>query len=126
MAPAGRLSVAAALLSCLCLHGLLGNSGQAFGQGPPLQATLTILIGQSSKQTGSLALDPTLANYCLSDVQQLLMSQGASDDLHSICSVHLSNATEGSCPVSTVDAFESVAGRSTLLTSAAARHARAL
>ncbi|XP_048556185.1 uncharacterized protein LOC125536937 [Triticum urartu] len=36
MGPAGRLSVAAALLSCLCLHGLLGNSGQAFGQGPPV------------------------------------------------------------------------------------------
>ncbi|KAM3366682.1 hypothetical protein ACQJBY_015820 [Aegilops geniculata] len=203
MGPAVRLSVAVALLSCLCLHGLLGNSGQAFAQGPPvlhridhaeedddsgglmpelsptgspqpfvpflapaplapfynnstpklsgkcslnftainglmtttavdcfasfapflanviccpqLQATLTILIGQSSKQTGSLALDPTLANYCLSDVQQLLMSQGASDDLHSICSVHLSNATEGSCPVSTVDAFESVVDSSKLL-----------
>ncbi|XP_044332288.1 uncharacterized GPI-anchored protein At1g61900 [Triticum aestivum] len=203
MGPAVRLSVAAALLSCLCLHGLLGNSGQAFAQGPPvlhridhaeedddsgglmpelsptgspqpfvpflapaplapfynnstpklsgkcslnftainglmtttavdcfasfapflanviccpqLQATLTILIGQSSKQTGSLALDPTLANYCLSDVQQLLMSQGASDNLHSICSVHLSNATEGSCPVSTVDAFESVVDSSKLL-----------
>ncbi|XBI55384.1 hypothetical protein VPH35_037219 [Triticum aestivum] len=82
---------------------------------PQLQATLTILIGQSSKQTGSLALDPTLANYCLSDVQQLLMSQGASDNLHSICSVHLSNATEGSCPVSTVDAFESVVDSSKLL-----------
>ncbi|KAF7001202.1 hypothetical protein CFC21_016916, partial [Triticum aestivum] len=64
---------------------------------------------------GVLALDPTLANYCLSDVQQLLMSQGASDDLHSICSVHLSNATEGSCPVSTVDAFESVVDSSKLL-----------
>nr|BAK03275.1 predicted protein [Hordeum vulgare subsp. vulgare] len=204
MGPAGRLSGAAALLSCLCLHGLLlENSGQAFAQSPPvihridhaeedadsgglmpelsptgspqpfvpflapaplapfynnstpklsgkcslnftainglmtttavdcfasfapflanviccpqLQATLTILIGQSSKQTGSLALDPTLANYCLSDVQQLLMSQGASDDLHSICSVHLSNATEGSCPVSTVDAFESVVDSSKLL-----------
>ncbi|XP_051216523.1 uncharacterized GPI-anchored protein At1g61900 [Lolium perenne] len=82
---------------------------------PQLQATLTILIGQSSKQTGSLALDPTAANYCLSDVQQLLMSQGASDDLHSICSVHLSNATEGSCPVSSVDAFESVIDSSKLL-----------
>ncbi|KAF0931490.1 hypothetical protein E2562_004611 [Oryza meyeriana var. granulata] len=82
---------------------------------PQLQAMLTILIGQSSKQTGSLALDPTVANYCLSDVQQLLLSQGASDELHSICSVHLSNVTEGSCPVSTVDAFESVIDSSKLL-----------
>nr|CAB3455416.1 unnamed protein product [Digitaria exilis] len=82
---------------------------------PQLQATLTILIGQSSKQTGSLALDPTVANYCLSDVQELLLSQGASDNLHSLCSVHLSNVTEGSCPVSTVDAFESVIDSSKLL-----------
>ncbi|KAG2631158.1 hypothetical protein PVAP13_2NG005600 [Panicum virgatum] len=82
---------------------------------PQLQATLTILIGQSSKQTGSLALDPTVANYCLSDVQELLLSQGASDNLHSLCSVHLSNVTEGSCPVSTVDSFESVIDSSKLL-----------
>ncbi|EER97817.1 uncharacterized GPI-anchored protein At1g61900 [Sorghum bicolor] len=82
---------------------------------PQLQATLTILIGQSSKQTGSLALDPTVANYCLSDVQELLLSQGASDNLHSLCSVHLSNVTEGSCPVSTVDSFESVVDSSKLL-----------
>ncbi|XP_024313583.1 uncharacterized GPI-anchored protein At1g61900 isoform X2 [Brachypodium distachyon] len=205
MGPAGRLLGAAALLSCLCLHGLLGNSGPAFAQGrpalhwidhaeeedgagagglmpqlspagspkpfvpflaptplapfynnttpklsgkcslnfsaidglmtttavdcfasfapllanviccPQLQATITILMGQSSKQTGSLALDPTAANYCLSDVQQLLLSQGASDNLHSICSVHLSNVTEGSCPVSSVDAFESAVDSSKLL-----------
>ncbi|KAL6880372.1 hypothetical protein ACP4OV_011937 [Aristida adscensionis] len=82
---------------------------------PQLQAMLTILIGQSSKQTGSLALDPTVANYCLSDVQELLLSQGASDNLHSLCSVHLSNVTEGSCPVSTVDAFEGVIDSSKLL-----------
>ncbi|XP_006657387.2 uncharacterized GPI-anchored protein At1g61900 [Oryza brachyantha] len=82
---------------------------------PQLQAMLTILIGQSSKQTGSLALDPTVANYCLSDVQQLLLSQGASDELRTICSLHLSNVTEGSCPVSTVDAFESVIDSSKLL-----------
>uniref|UniRef100_A0A0E0LG30 Uncharacterized protein n=1 Tax=Oryza punctata TaxID=4537 RepID=A0A0E0LG30_ORYPU len=82
---------------------------------PQLQAMLTILIGQSSKQTGSLALDTTVANYCLSDVQQLLLSQGASDELHNICSVHLSNVTEGSCPISTVDAFEAVIDSSKLL-----------
>uniref|UniRef100_A0A0D3GL97 Uncharacterized protein n=1 Tax=Oryza barthii TaxID=65489 RepID=A0A0D3GL97_9ORYZ len=82
---------------------------------PQLQAMLTILIGQSSKQTGSLALDPTVATYCLSDVQQLLLSQGASDELHNICSLHLSNVTEGSCPVSTVDAFEAVIDSSKLL-----------
>jgi hypothetical protein len=82
---------------------------------PQLQATLTILIGQSSKQTGSLALDPTVANYCLSDVQELLSSQGASDNLHILCSIHLSNVTEGSCPVSTIDSFESVIDSSKLL-----------
>jgi len=43
------------------------------------------------------------------------LSQGASDNLHSLCSVHLSNVTEGSCPVSTVDSFESVIDSSKLL-----------
>ncbi|KAK1307768.1 putative GPI-anchored protein [Acorus calamus] len=66
---------------------------------PQLQATLVILIGQSSKETGMLSLTMTHANHCISDVQQILASQGANDDLQQICSIHPSNLTEASCPV---------------------------
>uniref|UniRef100_A0A804JQH5 SPARK domain-containing protein n=1 Tax=Musa acuminata subsp. malaccensis TaxID=214687 RepID=A0A804JQH5_MUSAM len=83
---------------------------------PQFQATLIILIGQSSKETGLLALDSTHANYCLSDIQQILGSQGANSDLQEICSVHPSNLSEGSCPVSDTDGFESVVDSSQLLT----------
>ncbi|CAL9210295.1 unnamed protein product [Musa hybrid cultivar] len=83
---------------------------------PQFQATLIILIGQSSKETGLLALDSTHANYCLSDIQQILGSQGANSDLQEICSVHPSNLSEGSCPVSDIDGFESVVDSSQLLT----------
>ncbi|THU61924.1 hypothetical protein C4D60_Mb07t28370 [Musa balbisiana] len=83
---------------------------------PQFQATLIILIGQSSKETGMLALDSTHANYCLSDIQQILGSQGANSDLQEICSVHPSNLSEGSCPVSDIDGFESVVDSSQLLT----------
>ncbi|XP_072957931.1 uncharacterized GPI-anchored protein At1g61900 [Typha angustifolia] len=82
---------------------------------PQLHATLTILIGQSSKDTGLLALDSYHAKYCLSDVQQLLASQGANDDLQNICSIHLSNLTKGSCPVNDINQFESVIDSSKLL-----------
>ncbi|URE21809.1 hypothetical protein MUK42_10993 [Musa troglodytarum] len=83
---------------------------------PQFQATLIILIGQSSKETGMLALDSTHANHCLSDIQQILGSQGANSDLQEICSVHPSNLSEGSCPVSDIDGFESVVDSSQLLT----------
>ncbi|KAK1281233.1 hypothetical protein QJS04_geneDACA018229 [Acorus gramineus] len=82
---------------------------------PQLQATLVILIGQSSKDNGMLALGVTHANHCLSDVQQILASQGANDDLQQICSIHPSNLTEASCPVNNVNAFESSVDTSRLL-----------
>lgn len=82
---------------------------------PQLRATIHILIGQSSKETGMLALDATNANYCLSDVQQILGSQGASYDLQKICSIHPSNFSEGSCPVKDITEFESVVDSSRLL-----------
>lgn len=82
---------------------------------PQLQATLAILIGQSSKNSGMLALDSMHANYCLSDVQQILQSRGANPDLQHICSIHPSNFSEASCPVSDVNGFESVVDSSKLL-----------
>nr|CAD1840992.1 unnamed protein product [Ananas comosus var. bracteatus] len=69
---------------------------------PQLQAMITILIGQSSKSTGLLALDSTHANFCLSDIQQLLASQGGSSDLQSVCSINFSNLTRDGCRAGSV------------------------
>lgn len=82
---------------------------------PQVEATLVILIGQSSKYTSSLALNGTHASHCLSDFEQILVGQGANDSLSKICSIRSSNLTEGSCPVSDVAEFESIVDSSNLL-----------
>ncbi|KAI3456449.1 hypothetical protein Pfo_013112 [Paulownia fortunei] len=82
---------------------------------PQVEATLVILIGQSSKYTNTLALNGTLAAHCLSDFEQILVGQGANDSLSKICSIHSSNLTEGSCPISDVAEFESTVDSSNLL-----------
>lgn len=82
---------------------------------PQLEATLTVLIGQSSKHTNVLALNATVAKHCLSDVEQILMGQGANGDLRHICSVRSSNLTEGSCPVKSVNDFYDMVDTSKLL-----------
>ncbi|XP_073149461.1 uncharacterized GPI-anchored protein At1g61900 isoform X2 [Henckelia pumila] len=84
---------------------------------PQLEATLVILIGQSSNVTNRLALNGTLASHCLSDYEQILVAQGANVGLSKICSIHSSNLTEGSCPVSDVSEFESTVDSSNLLAS---------
>ncbi|GAB4830872.1 hypothetical protein Ancab_004899 [Ancistrocladus abbreviatus] len=83
---------------------------------PQLEATLVILIGQSSKDTGALALNMTLAKHCLSDFEQLLVSQGANQNLQQICRIQSSNLTEGSCPVKDVLEFETTVNSSSLMT----------
>ncbi|KAK3039711.1 hypothetical protein RJ639_027052 [Escallonia herrerae] len=82
---------------------------------PQLEATLVILIGQSSKDTNMLALNGSSAKYCLSDFEQILVGQGANDNLQKICSVRPSNLTEASCPVKDVNEFESSVDSSNLL-----------
>ncbi|KAL7213517.1 hypothetical protein ACSBR2_016111 [Camellia fascicularis] len=74
---------------------------------PQLKATLVVLIGQSSKDTNLLALNNTLANHCLLDFEQILVGQGASDNLQQICSIRPSNLTAASCPVNDVNEFKS-------------------
>lgn len=81
---------------------------------PQLESTLVFLIGQSSRNTNVLALNGTLAKHCLSDVEQILVGQGASDNLQQICSIRPSNLTEGSCPVKDVNEFESTVDSSKL------------
>ncbi|KAK7245849.1 hypothetical protein RIF29_40701 [Crotalaria pallida] len=82
---------------------------------PQLEATLTILIGQSSKYTDVLALNGTTAKHCLSDVEQILMGQGANVGLQQICSIRSSNLTEASCPVKDVNDFHDLVDTSKLL-----------
>ncbi|XP_057753887.1 uncharacterized GPI-anchored protein At1g61900-like isoform X2 [Arachis stenosperma] len=83
---------------------------------PQVEATLTILVGHSSKHTNVLALNGTTARHCLSDVGQILMGQGASANLRQICSIGTSNFTEASCPVKNVDEFHDMVDTSKLLT----------
>jgi len=83
---------------------------------PQLEATLTILIGQSSKYTNVLALNGTNAKHCLADVEQILMGQGAATNLKQICSIHSSNLTEASCPVKNVNDFYDMVDTTKLLT----------
>lgn len=83
---------------------------------PQFDAMLVNLIGQSSKYSGVLALNITHASHCLSNVQKILVSQGANEDLNNICSVHPVNLTEASCPVVFVEEFESIVDSSRLLT----------
>ncbi|KAL8468947.1 hypothetical protein ACS0TY_031957 [Phlomoides rotata] len=82
---------------------------------PQVEVTLVILIGQSSKDTNTLALNGTIAMPCLSDFQKILVGRGANDSLSKLCSIHPSNLTEGSCPVTDVSEFESTVDSSNLL-----------
>lgn len=82
---------------------------------PQFKATLVILIGQASKKTNMLALNGTLSKYCLSDFEQILVSQGANSNLRHICSVQPANLTEASCPVKDVNEFEQTVDSSKLL-----------
>ncbi|CAH2047954.1 unnamed protein product [Thlaspi arvense] len=82
---------------------------------PQLDATLTIILGKASKETGLLALNRTQSTHCLSDLEQILTGKGASSQLRSICSIHSSNLTASSCPVVNVDEFESTVDTAKLL-----------
>ncbi|KAF5742174.1 hypothetical protein HS088_TW09G00216 [Tripterygium wilfordii] len=73
---------------------------------PQFEATLAILIGQSSKETNMLALNGTLSMHCISDIEQILAGQGAVENLRQMCSIRPTNLTEGSCPVKYVNEFE--------------------
>ncbi|EOA34147.1 hypothetical protein CARUB_v10021649mg [Capsella rubella] len=82
---------------------------------PQLDATLTIILGKASKETGLLALNRTQSKHCISDLEQILVGKGASTQLNKICSVHSSNLTSSSCPVINVDEFESTVDTAKLL-----------
>ena len=82
---------------------------------PQFDATLVTLVGQSSKYSGMLALNLSHSRHCLSDVEKILTSRGANVRLQKICSILPTNLTEASCPVISIDAFESIVDSSRLL-----------
>lgn len=82
---------------------------------PQFDATLAILLGQSSKDTGMLALNTSSSEHCLSDVMKILVGIGANETLQSICSVNPANLTQASCPIIEVNEFESSVDTSRLL-----------
>lgn len=82
---------------------------------PQFSACLVTLVGQFSKYSGMLALNLSHSKHCLSDVEKILTSRGANPRLQKICSIQPANLTEASCPVVTIDAFESIVESSRLL-----------
>ncbi|KAJ6292403.1 hypothetical protein OIU78_024557 [Salix suchowensis] len=70
-----------------------------------------------NKDTNTLALNGTVSKYCLSDIEQILVGQGAAANVNKICSIHPSNLTEGACPVKDVNEFEGTVDSSKLLAS---------
>ncbi|KAH7842253.1 hypothetical protein Vadar_003269 [Vaccinium darrowii] len=80
-------------------------------------ATPVIVTGQSNKYSGELALNPTHAVYCLSDIEQILQGQGSTEKLRNICSITPSNLTEALCPVIFANAIDSLVDSSRLLVS---------
>ncbi|KAE8075713.1 hypothetical protein FH972_014406 [Carpinus fangiana] len=82
---------------------------------PQFDATIVIIIGQSSKYSRSLAINKTHASHCLSDVEKILESQGANENLQKICSLHPVNLTEFCCPVMDVDEFERIVDSSRIM-----------
>ncbi|KAK7848222.1 putative gpi-anchored protein [Quercus suber] len=57
----------------------------------------------------------THSKHCLSDVEKILVSQGANDNLQNICSFNPENLTNASCPITDVDEFERIVDSSGLL-----------
>jgi hypothetical protein len=73
---------------------------------PQFDATVVIIIGQSTKYSKSLALNKTHAKHFLRDVEKILESLGANENLQKICSFHPENFTEFSCPFTDVNEFD--------------------
>ncbi|KAK1423915.1 hypothetical protein QVD17_19226 [Tagetes erecta] len=84
---------------------------------PQLEATINILIGQSSFSTGNLAINETHAQYCLSDITQILEAQGSYNQLHEICSFNPTNLTQASCPFVDLKEIENFLYNSTIIES---------
>ncbi|WOH02672.1 hypothetical protein DCAR_0522061 [Daucus carota subsp. sativus] len=75
---------------------------------PQLHATVETLIGHSGISSGKLSLNLTQATSCLSDIEAILVSQGANRNIRNICSIYPSNLTKASCPIIDVNEIERI------------------
>ncbi|XP_076935573.1 putative GPI-anchored protein At1g61900 [Bidens hawaiensis] len=82
-----------------------------------LDATINILIAQSSLSSGTLTINETHATYCLSDITQLLEAQGSYNRLLEICSINPTNLTLASCPLLDLRDIESTLNNSRVIES---------
>lgn len=84
---------------------------------PQLDATIKILLGQSSFSSGTLVVNETHAKDCLSDIAQILEAEGSSNQLLKICSIHPSDVTRASCPIVDVTEIEQTINIPTIIES---------
>lgn len=80
---------------------------------PQIDSLLRIVQGQHTAATGVLGLNDTDAEYCYSEVADIISSRGTNSSL--LCSIQAANLTVGSCPVTTVKELEQVVNTSSLL-----------
>ncbi|CAM6127956.1 unnamed protein product [Calypogeia fissa] len=80
---------------------------------PQIDSLLRIIQGQHIAATGSLGLNRTDAEYCYSEIANIISAKGTNSSL--LCSVESANLTVGSCPVTTVQEFEKVVNTTSLL-----------
>ncbi|XP_071699841.1 uncharacterized GPI-anchored protein At1g61900-like [Rutidosis leptorrhynchoides] len=84
---------------------------------PQLDATIKILLGQSSFSSGTLAINENHAEHCLSDIAQILEAEGSNSQLLKICSIHSSDVAQASCPVVDVNEIENIINIPTIIES---------
>ncbi|XP_068646570.1 uncharacterized GPI-anchored protein At1g61900 [Aristolochia californica] len=82
---------------------------------PQVNSLMHIFQGSYSRDIDALVLHKAAANDCFSDIMSILTSRGANSTVPTLCSVHSSNLTGGSCPVKDVTTFEKMVNTSKLL-----------
>ncbi|XP_065017506.1 uncharacterized GPI-anchored protein At1g61900-like isoform X2 [Musa acuminata AAA Group] len=84
---------------------------------PQVNSLMHIFQGVYSSESDMLVLQQATANYCFSDLINILASRGANSTIPTLCPVKSSNLTGGSCPVKDLVTFEKIVNTSKLLDS---------
>ncbi|CAL9147670.1 unnamed protein product, partial [Musa hybrid cultivar] len=84
---------------------------------PQVNSLMHIFQGVYSSESDVLVLQQATANYCFSDLINILASRGANSTIPTLCPVKSSNLTGGSCPVKDLVTFEKIVNTSKLLDS---------
>ncbi|RWW05482.1 hypothetical protein GW17_00031237 [Ensete ventricosum] len=84
---------------------------------PQVNSLMHIFQGVYSSESDMLVLQQATANYCFSDLINILASRGANSRIPTLCPVKSSNLTGGSCPVNDLVTFEKIVNTSKLLDS---------